>query len=82
MSWTVFENFNDKPSLIKAEKWAKRSVELLDKYFNNDTYANILFKLGKIKDARIAAEKAIELAKIEGADFKETEDLLIKIIGN
>jgi thiol-disulfide isomerase/thioredoxin len=81
VSWTVFENFSDKPSLLKAEKWAKRSVDIKDEYFNNDTYANILFKLGKKQEAKIAAEKAIDLAKKEGADYKETEDLLNKIIG-
>lgn len=82
ISWTIFENVSEKPSLLKAEKWAKHSVELKDAYFNNDTYANILFKLGKKHEAKIAAERAIELAKKEGADYKETEDLLIKIVGD
>jgi predicted RNA polymerase sigma factor len=61
--------------------WAKHSVELKDMYFNNDTYANVLFKLGKKEEAKIAAEKAIELAKKEGADYQETQDLLDKING-
>ncbi len=80
ISWTVFENFSDKPSLIKAEKWAKLSVELKDEYANNDTYANILFKLGKKQKAKAAAEKSIELAKKEGTDYKETQDLLDRIL--
>jgi thiol-disulfide isomerase/thioredoxin len=79
VSWTIFENINDKAVLLKAEKWAKHSVELDSKYYNNDTYANVLFKLGKNKEAKAAAEKAIELAKTEGSDYKETEDLLKKI---
>ena len=81
ISWTIFENFNDKSSLLKAEKWAKHSVVLRDMYFNNDTYANILFKLGKKKEAKITAEKAIDLAKKEKADYQETQDLLNKING-
>ncbi len=80
ISWTVFENCNDKPSLLKAEKWAKLSVELKDEYANNDTYANILFKLGKKQEAKIAAEKSIELAKKSGEDFTETQNLLNQIL--
>jgi len=80
ISWTVFENFKDKPTLLKAEKWAKLSVDLKDEYANNDTYANILFKLGKNQQAKAAAEKSIELAKKEGSDYKDTQDLLNRIL--
>lgn len=81
ISWTVFENFDDKGMLSNAEKWAKHSTDLKDLYFNNDTYANILFKIGKKNEAKSVAEKAIELAKKEGADYKDTEELLNKING-
>ncbi len=80
ISWTVFENCNDKPSLLKAEKWAKLSIDLKDEYANNDTYANILYKLGKKQEAKAAAEKSIELAKKSGEDFAETQNLLNQIL--
>ena len=44
-----------------------------------DTYAALLYKIGKKKEAKEAAEKAIEQGKKENADYKETEDLLKKI---
>lgn len=80
VSWTVCENFSDVPTLTKAEKWAKHSVELKDEFFNNDTYANVLFKLGKKEEAKAAAEKAIDLAKQAGEDYKDTQDLLNRIL--
>lgn len=79
IAWTFYESVDDQNMMLKAEEWAKKSTELMDQYFNNDTYAAILYKNGKMKEAEKAALKAIELAKKEGADYKETEDLLEKI---
>ncbi len=78
-AWTFYEHVTEAAMLEKAARWAKRSVELDDKYYNNDTYAAVLFKLGKKADAKKAAEHAIELGKKDGTDVKETEDLLKKI---
>lgn len=79
IAWTFYENVEDKNMMLKAEEWARKSTELMDQYFNNDTYAAVLYKNGKMKEAEKAALKAIELAKKEGADFKDTENLLEKI---
>jgi predicted RNA polymerase sigma factor len=65
--------------LAKAEAWAKYSVELYPAYFNYDTYASVLYKLGKKAQAKAAAEKAIEIAKKEGEDYSITQELLEKI---
>lgn len=81
-AWTFYENVNDKKFMKKAEQWAKKSTELADEYYNNDTYAAVLYKNGKMKEAEKAALKAIEKAKKDGADYKETEELLKKIKQN
>lgn len=65
--------------LAKGAGLAKRSVEIESMYANNDTYAAILYKLGKKEEAQKAAIKAIELAKAEGSDYAETTELLKKI---
>jgi hypothetical protein len=78
-AWEFYEKVDDKGMLSKAEEWAKHSVELQPAYANNDTYAAVLYKLGKKAEARVAAEKAIELAKKEGQDYKETQALLDKL---
>ena len=79
MAWNFYENINDKAMLLKAEEWAKHSVELQPAYANTDTYAAVLYKLGKKSEAQATAEKAIELAKKEGQDYSETQTLLDKI---
>jgi hypothetical protein len=79
IAWNFYENVDDKAMLEKAAEWAKHSTDLQSMYMNTDTYAALLYKLGKKADAKKAAEKAIELAKAEGTAYNETEDLLKKI---
>ncbi|VBB48257.1 Thioredoxin domain-containing protein [uncultured Paludibacter sp.] len=66
MAWMVYENykkFNDKKALKNALNWSKKAIELApDKDYVLDTYANILFALGKKKEAISAETKALELA--------------------
>lgn len=78
-AWAFFENVDDKKMLEKAVKWAEKSVELEDAYFNNDTVASLYYKIGNKKKARKAAEHAIELAKANGEDYTATRELLEKI---
>lgn len=79
ISWTFYEKISDKELLLKAEEWVKHSTELQPGYFNYDTYAAVLYKLGKKSEAEATAKKAIELAKQEGQDYKGTAELLDKI---
>lgn len=78
-AWAFYENIDDKKMLTNAEAWAKKATELYQDWAFFDTYAAVQFKLGKKVDAEKNAKKAIELAKISGADYKETELLLEKI---
>ena len=78
-AWTFYEHIDDTALLNKAEGWAMTACQLEDNYANNDTYAAVLFKLGKKKEATDAAYKAISLAKESNQDFEETEALLVKI---
>ena len=79
MAWTYYEVIDDKSKLMKAEKWVKRSLELEENYFNMDTYAALLYKLGKKSAAVEAANKAIKLAEENDIDPKETKALLSKM---
>lgn len=78
-SWYFVDGFNDPEKLKQAEKWITRSIELSQNYYNNDTYANVLFKLGNYKQALIIAQKAVSLAKVEGEDYSATTVLIEKI---
>jgi len=74
--WTYFQRIDDKKQLAEAEKWIAKSVELEDMYYNTDTYANLLHKLGKKKEAIDMTNHSIALAKKEGVDFASTQELL------
>jgi thiol-disulfide isomerase/thioredoxin len=78
-AWSIYENIDDKEILMSAEKWIVRSIELEKNYYNTDTYAAILYKLGKHKKALKYANEAIELAKASNIDYKGTQELIEKI---
>ncbi len=82
VSWEIYENSDDKAALQKAESWMQKVIKEMPEWGNYDTYAAILYKLNKKKEAKAAADKAIELAKLSGAaedEFKGTVELLQKI---
>jgi len=79
IAWAIYEHSDDPAMIARAEKWAARSVELQSNYFNNDTHAALLHKLGRNAEAEKAAERAIELGNQDGSDVSATEDLLAKI---
>jgi hypothetical protein len=70
----------DEKCMKQAEKYAKEAVEEMPSYDYYLTYANILLKNGKKKDALSAANKCLEFAKEKGADAERSAQMLIKII--
>ena len=62
-AWNISELSNENKYLNKAMTWAKRSINLKNEPFNNDTYARLLFKAGKKEEARKFERIAIALAK-------------------
>jgi len=79
IAWAFFENIDNPKMLDKAVNWAKESVDLDCQYYNCDTYAALLYKTKSYTKAKMAAEKAIEQAKIGGDAYDETQNLLNKI---
>jgi thiol-disulfide isomerase/thioredoxin len=78
-AWTFFEHVKNQESLEKALKWAIESVAVSSNFYNNDTVANLYYKLGDKNNARIYAEISIKLGKETGEDTTETEKLLQKL---
>ncbi|ATN05996.1 thiol:disulfide interchange protein [Chryseobacterium indologenes] len=76
LAWNFFENVDNKASLDKAVAWAQESVKKNQNYANTDTLANLYNKIGDKKNAKLWAEKSIELAKSTGQDSSDTEKLL------
>jgi len=76
VAWTFFENVDDTDMLEKALSWAKSSMEIEEDYYNSDTYAALLYKLGRYDEALEAAEYAIEIAKRTETNYSGTEQLI------
>lgn len=66
IAWTFYEQIKDPKQLKKAVVWAKKSVSLIEKPFNLDTYAHLLYATGNKKEAIVQQKRAIELAKKTG----------------
>ena len=62
--------------LEKAKSWAERSIKIRSEADNNDTYASILFKLGKKEEAIKAEKEALRIATGQKMDTKRFEDAL------
>ncbi len=80
IAWDFYKHVDDKELLAKAQLWAEESIAVKSSYHNNDTYAALLYKLGKRDAAILAAEKAILIAKETRKDYKSTQELLDKMI--
>lgn len=76
LAWNFFENVTTKSSLETAVKWAHESVKKKESYANTDTLANLYNKIGDKKNAKLWAEKSIELGKAAGEDTADTEKIL------
>ncbi|MCX6245389.1 MAG: thioredoxin domain-containing protein [Bacteroidetes bacterium] len=76
MAWSFYSMTVDVKYLEKALSWSKQSVSLRREPFNLDTYATILFKLGKKEEAIKQEKEAIALAKKTNATPAQYEDAL------
>ena len=79
VAWTFYEHVDDPAMLARAADWAKIALAKEESYAVADTYAAVLYKLGRKSEAEKAAEHAIELGRKDGADFASTQELLGKI---
>lgn len=79
VAWWVFEKTKEKKYLEQALLWAKKSVGIEENWYNTDTYAHLLFNLGKLKEAKVWAEKSVKIGKKAGENVIGTEMLLKKI---
>lgn len=79
VAWGFFEKVTDKKALENALAWSKRSLEINTKHYSLDTYANLLYKLGRKEEAIAKETEALENAKSSKAKTKNYEDVLKKI---
>ncbi len=80
-AWSIFEYATDKKDLVTAVSWMDHIVKLQNEtdmlyYYSLDTYANLLYKLGRKQEAISWQEKSINP---EHASFKDNSKRLEKM---
>ncbi|MCC7533561.1 MAG: thioredoxin family protein [Bacteroidia bacterium] len=79
-AWNLYLHCNDTGVLTKAITWMHDFVLLNDPlYMYIDTYAALLYKTGKLNEAKAQAILAIKVGKADNENTEETEKLLDKI---
>ncbi|OWY23089.1 DUF255 domain-containing protein [Sphingobacteriales bacterium UPWRP_1] len=79
LAWNVQLHTGKKKELQKASDWVQKSISKAPAYYNYDTYAYILYKMGKKQEALTTANKAIEYAKQAKQDYSSTQKLIERI---
>ena len=78
-AWGYVQMITNLKDLEEALRWSERAIALVESPANLDTYANLLSKLGRKKEAIKAEKKAIKLGKKEGGDTKDLQQTLKEI---
>lgn len=78
-AWFAFEKIEDKEKLKIALIWVNKSIAIEKSAMNMDTKANLEFKIGNYKEAKLTATETIEMLKKEGGDTKSMQDLVKEI---
>jgi thioredoxin-related protein len=78
-AWSVFQHCPDMTCVSEALDWSKRSFKDEQNPAYMDTYANILYKMGKKDEAIAYEEKALSLVGEEGKQtYQQTIDKMKK----
>ncbi len=72
---TMATGTDDKGVLEKALNYEAQALKLNKNYNNTDTYAHILYKLGRFKEALASANEAMDLAKNINDNDERARDL-------
>lgn len=80
VAWELYQSCNDTSLLNRAIGWMQNCVLPKAPLFNYiDTYAALLYKTGKLEEAKAQAKLAIKIGKVDGEKTTETEKLLGQI---
>lgn len=79
LAWSYVEKMKDKADWSKALEWSARSLELNRDAMFLDTYANLLYRLGKQKEAiKIETEALAKADPAQKVDYQATLDKMKK----
>jgi methenyltetrahydromethanopterin cyclohydrolase len=61
--WDIFKKCNDAKTLLRAAEWSRYTIENIfepDYITAKDTYANLLYKAGKVNEALAFQKQFVE----------------------
>lgn len=79
VAWNFYLYVTDNTLLTQVTLLCLEGIKKEENSQNTDTLANIYYKLGDFKNAKLWAKKSIEIAKAKGDEYASTEELLKKI---
>jgi thiol-disulfide isomerase/thioredoxin len=79
VAWITCSMTSEPKYLEKALSWAKRSVDIREEPYNADTYASLLFKMGKKEEAIKQEKRVIDIAKKRNISSLRFEEALKKM---
>jgi thioredoxin-related protein len=79
LAWDIYLKCDDQSIIAKAINWINEIPASEMEWNIWDTQASLYYKSNQPENARFAAQKAIEMAKLKGENAKDTEALLDKI---
>ncbi|MCP4442678.1 MAG: thioredoxin family protein [Aureispira sp.] len=79
IAWTYYEQEDNPKKLDAALGWVERAISIDKNWYNTDTRAHLLYKLGRYKQALVAAEESAKIGNDGGNDASGTEALIGKI---
>ncbi len=77
-AWSIFLDCPDQACMRQALAWSKRSLEKEQQPQYMDTYANILYKLGKKEEALSWERKAVAQSGSDAATMQPNLDKMVK----
>ncbi|MCB9231634.1 MAG: thioredoxin family protein [Bacteroidia bacterium] len=78
-AWNSFKKYEDETHLKQALKWADKSIGIDKNWYNTDTKANLLLKLGQPEEALKVAEESMKIGDEAGEDTHDTDALIRQI---
>jgi thioredoxin-related protein len=78
-AWNIYENSDNAKALLIALQWMEQLTQETEEYNYEDTYASLLFAIGRYEEALDAANHAIEVGELAGNDVSATQELIQKI---
>ena len=81
-AWNVFQRSNNKDELRSATSWIRHIFQIEpNNFYYVDTYANLLYKVGRIDEAIFWEEKSLKIATDEKSEdyMKMFQEVIVKM---